>query len=351
MVAISATPSKDATSSQVQTSIKLRDEATWKMSKDGVSLASFRNSTSTAILSSLSSALGVTFVGSADWNVGEEDIKGAKGRDAVRRIAVAQVAFLKIDSLGRVVFVPLGYSTGGGGMPVTSVSRSMDANAYATGVICQKTSSIPGNLMLGPWIDAGHKVVPLTTPIQRGIAFDRSQSGYISFVGFWQGDPGQPGSLLVDYTWFVDPGIITVGMGNGPITHISVDVVEPADESGVVAAKAEIIVTNVNSLPAGCEAEFRIVIGDIATRPAPQPWTEQLWPNRAFVQARAAGILLALRMDSEPTNISGPLFLPLGLMETQTPPGGAPGLVKSYRHSVQVSGSTATTTATLIPAT
>lgn len=351
MVILTATPTRDAAGSTVSTSVKLMDEATWKMSKDGVSLPSFRRVFVSQILSALGQALGVEFVGSENWWVGEEDIRG-KGKDAVGRIASAQVAFTKVDRYGRVQFVPMGASAGGGGWAFTNVSRGIDATRHATGVWCQKTSSIPGNLKLGPWTSEGNKVVALTTPIARGVAFDRSQSGYISFVGFWQGDPGQPGSLLVDYTWFVEPGIITVGTGSGPITHVSADVELPADESGIVAALLEVLVTPVANLPSGVEPEFRIAIGDVTTdssRPAPVVMTEQLWPNRGFVLARTAGILLILRMDADPINVSGPLFLPLGLMEEVQPPNCPTGLVKSYKHSINVSGSTATTTAALIP--
>lgn len=354
MVVMGATPTRDAQSSTLQTSIKLKDEAQWKMSRGDVNLPSFRNSTVSAILSAVTSEIGVTFVGSADWAVGAEDIKGQKGVGAVKRLAAAQGCFLDTTLQGWVRFVPVGQSVGGGGMVITNVSRTIDATKEYTSIICQKSSGIPGNVVLGPYTSSGHKVQALSTPIARGIAFDRSSSGYPSFVGFWQGDPGQPGSLLVDYTWFVDPGIITVGMGPGPITHISVDVVEPADGSGVVAVKVEIHVTPVVSLPAGCVPEFRIQLpaSGPGLRPAEKPWEEQLWPNPEFVRAREPSILLALRMDSEPINVSGPLFLPIGLMETVPLPSGYPSsnFVKSWRHSVNASSSTAGTSAVLVTA-
>ncbi|MCW5867450.1 MAG: hypothetical protein KIS61_09325 [Candidatus Eremiobacteraeota bacterium] len=245
------------------------DQTTFRMGKRNQSFPSFRATYSDVLMETLATRAGVTVSGLPVWFIGEEEVKGETLASAIQRLqkAVAYDAVIGTDgAIELTAWEDVGDSLD---FPVANVQRNYDPSQVFTGVRLGKRTSRSNNGTQRYQFDhAGAFQMELQAPLTGPDANTGNDMAALTVggVAFFDGDPNDPESGLVNFLSFPGPwGTLTVPpvgtSETGIATHM---VVETFPMSGSITAypvDALLIVTGTpydeeDPPPAGVDLQF-----------------------------------------------------------------------------------------------
>ena len=145
---------------------------------------------------------------------------------------------------------------------------------------------------------------------------------------------GQPSPSDLPDLYSGDPGAGGVLLGKGVAFELG-------DVTHVKATKAgplTVMGTRKTLIPAGVELAFEVFhdTGISPPRPPDEPWSESLWPNRAYVNARTQTYMWARNRGTHTLSFEGPPALALGLGSRLTWPDHPESRAESITHTLGI---------------
>lgn len=242
------------------------DLTTFKMGKRSQSFPSFRATTSTTLMGTLATRAGITVSGLPSWYIGEEEVKGETLASAIQRLqkTVAYDAVIGTDgSITLSAWEDLGTDLD---FPIANIEERYDPSQVFTGVRLGKRSSRPnGATQRYEYDHADSYTQALSTPLTGpGVAAGNDLGGeVIMAVAFFDGDPSNPASGLVDFFSFTGPwGTPSVPPYSTSATGIATHfVIETYNIGAPYPVKALLVVTGTpydsgDPPPAGVDLAF-----------------------------------------------------------------------------------------------
>lgn len=219
----------------------------------------------------------------------------------------------RATAAGVLELYPLEINPAGAGTALnwTSVRRKRSFSSRITSMKFIKTTKIASG---GAYSVTSGDVVDLASA---GAPFHSAQVNQAGAT-LWQGDPGAGGTA-------VGTGVAKDTAG---ITHAT------------AGATGQLVVmgTPNGRVPAGVELAFEHLhdSGISPPRPRDEPWRETLWPNKAYVIARAQTYLWRENRGTHTYSFEGPPALGLGLGEKLTWPGVPDSRIESITHTLGI---------------
>lgn len=278
---------------------------------------SYRNTTSQAIIEHIAGEIGMTgsISGHTGWSfpILEEEV-GTRTNflSVIERLATAagyEFRMVAGGSVGILEFYPLEIAPAGSAGPQpdwTRIRRRRNFTNRITQLKFLKTSRMQAGQ--GFTAAAPGDVFPLSSSMHSAQATQPSTT-------LWNGDPSSGGTLLGTGVAF-NPA--------SPVTHVQ----------AAAAGPVTVLGNRSSAVPAGVELAFEHPhdTGISPPRPEDEPWTETLWPNKAYVVARAQTYMWARNRDTHGLSWEGPPCLWLGLGYRLTWPGQRDSRVESIEH-------------------
>lgn len=325
------------------------DKATWMASKDDLSLDTFKDSSTTAIVSQCFSTVGIEVLGLIFMPIPEDDVKNSKVLDVLTRYLEFTGQDYFVTREGKIQCLPVSYI---GPVVQLRYARIGDTISHASrvdSIKIEKTSKISGDGEICFTFDSpGFKTVQLPRPLYRAHPIDRSAYGYISHVTTFNNGTGGTvtGFFQLQSSIPVNVGGIDMAL---PSTHASLVVNQPLTLIGTQGIDAKVcFVGNPQDLtppnqPIEVARGFRRQISVNSARPARNIWSDNLMPSSAWVSQYGLEYLISKNKSYHPMSALCPLSIWVSLGQSFTYPGMPVAKIESFEHNIDVANSTATT--------
>jgi len=325
------------------------DKSTWLLSRDDLSLDTFLNSTSKAIIDQCAGVVSVSVFGVESFPMSEEDVKNSKILDVLTRLIAFSAQGYYIRKDGAIQVFPVTYKGPlNDSLRYDSFDESISYGNRVDSLKIEKTSRITGGEEVCFRFDStGIKTVQLPQPLYKATPVDRSAYGYISLVTLFNGGTQGPVTGIFP---LVQNVIVTTGPQDFslPATHATLVVNQPLTLIGQATIDAKVCFSgnpvdpSILNNPIPIQAAFRRQIGS-GSRPATNIWTDTNFPNPQWITDHALDYMIEKNKGYHPIAGSGPMNLTASLLQQFTSPGHATGIIQSVTHSLSVRGNSAKT--------
>lgn len=326
------------------------DKSHWLASKDDLSLPTFINSSSIAVVGQCFQSVGLSVADLISMPVPEDDVKNSKILDVLTRYLEFTGQEYIVDRDGVFRCLPVSYLGSICPLIYYQLADSISHGSRIDSMKFEKTSKLSGDGEVCFKFDSpGFKTVQLPRPLYRCQPVDRSAYGYISHVTTFNGGTNGVITGFFSMQSAIPSNVGQINMAL-PTTHVTLVVNQPLTLIGTASIDAKCCFVGnpadptPPNQPIQVSPAFRRQIAVAgSTRPARNIWTDTLMPSPEWVNQYRLEYLQAKNKSYHPMSASCPLSLFVSLGQSFTYPGMPVGKIESFEHTVDVSSSSAST--------